>query len=197
MMAAMANGTANGVTNGDQLVRPVSTRFSDIPSAIDIPVQGDQEDEAVEIDLEDLLDDPTELCTLFENERAAKTYWMTVALAYAKQKKIDHAIEMLIRGSGAIQSSNPRDKVSMICCLCWMYLWKSREAPRVAPDGVRVSEAKTKEYYLQLGHFIIERRCPTEPVVSAHLLGPWCPIALAGIVAGPFKDGRRNRVREE
>ncbi|KAH0596327.1 hypothetical protein MHUMG1_06188 [Metarhizium humberi] len=149
-MAAMANGTANGVTNGDQLVRPVSTRFSDIPSAIDIPVQGDQEDEAVEIDLEDLLDDPTELCTLFENERAAKTYWMTVALAYAKQKKIDHAIEMLIRGSGAIQSSNPRDKVSMICCLCWMYLWKSREAPRVAPDGVRVSEAKTKEYYLQL-----------------------------------------------
>ncbi len=59
--------------------------FSDIPSAIDIPVQGDQEDEAVEIDLEDLLDDPTELCTLFENEHAAKTYWMTVALAYAKQ----------------------------------------------------------------------------------------------------------------
>ncbi|OAQ70423.1 RNA polymerase-associated protein CTR9 [Pochonia chlamydosporia 170] len=151
-MATVANGTTNGVTNGDRPAGPVSTRFSDIPSAIDIPVQGDQEDEAVEIDLEDLLDDPTELCTLFENERAAKTYWMTVALAYAKQKKIDHAIEMLIRGSGSIQSnsSNPRDKVSMICCLCWMYLWKSREAPRVAPDGVRVSEAKTKEYYLQL-----------------------------------------------
>ncbi|OAA43101.1 Tetratricopeptide-like helical [Metarhizium rileyi] len=149
-MAAIANGTTNGVTNGHRPAGPVSTRFSGIPSAIDIPVQGDQEDEAVEIDLEDLLDDPTELCTLFENERAAKTYWMTVALAYAKQKKIDHAIEMLIRGSGAVQSSNPRDKVSMICCLCWMYLWKSREAPRVAPDGVRISEAKTKEYYLQL-----------------------------------------------
>ena len=149
-MAAVANGTPNGVTNGDHANLPVSIRFSDIPSAIDIPVQGDQEDEAVEIDLEDLLDDPTELCTLFENEHAAKTYWMTVALAYAKQKKIDHAIEMLIRGSGSIQSSNPRDKVSMVCCLCWMYLWKSREAPRVAPDGVRVSEAKTKEYFLQL-----------------------------------------------
>ncbi|KAJ4158282.1 uncharacterized protein LMH87_008815 [Akanthomyces muscarius] len=151
-MAATANGTANGVTNGDSAAGPVSIRFSDIPSAIDIPVQGDQEDEAVEIDLEDLVDDPTELCTLFENEHAAKTYWMTVALAYAKQHKIDHAIEMLLRGGGAIQSnaSNPRDKVSMICCLCWMYLWKSREAPRVAPDGIRVSEAKTKEYYLQL-----------------------------------------------
>ena len=150
-MAALANGTANGLSNGDASAAPTSIRFTDIPSAIDIPVQGDQEDEAVEIDLEDLVDDPTELCTLFENERAAKTYWMTVALAYAKQRKIDHAIEMLIRGGNAIQSNsaNPRDKVSMICCLCWMYLWKSREAPRVAPEGTRVSEAKTKEYYLQ------------------------------------------------
>lgn len=151
-MAAAHNGATNGVVNGDSLALPVSIRFADIPSAIDIPVQGDQEDEAVEIDLEDLVDDPTELCTLFENEHAAKTYWMTVALAYAKQHKIDHAIEMLQRGGGAIQSNsgNPRDKVSMICCLCWMYLWKSREAPRVAPEGTRVSDAKTKEYYLQL-----------------------------------------------
>lgn len=148
-MAAVLNGATNGVVNGGASGVPVSIRFSDIPSAIDVPVQGDQEEEAVEIDLEDLHDDPTELCTLFENEHAAKTYWMTVSLAYAKQHKIDHAIEMLIRGSGAIQS-NPRDKVSMICCLCWMYLWKSREAPRVAPDGVRASEAKTKEHYLQL-----------------------------------------------
>ncbi|KAH7162621.1 RNA polymerase II-associated protein [Dactylonectria estremocensis] len=150
-MATLQRGASNGI-NGDATAGPVSTRFTDIPSAIDIPVQGDQEDEAVEIDLEDLVDDPTELCTLFENERAAKTYWMTVALAYAKQRKIDHAIEMLLRGGAAIQnnSTNPRDKVSMICCLCWMYLWKSREAPRVAPDGTRVSEAKTKEYYLQL-----------------------------------------------
>ncbi|KAH7267153.1 uncharacterized protein BKA55DRAFT_533939 [Fusarium redolens] len=150
-MSSSQTTAANGV-NGKTRSAPVSTRFTDIPSAIDIPVQGDQEDEAVEIDLEDLVDDPTELCTLFENERAAKTYWMTVALAYAKQHKIDHAIEMLQRGGSAIQSnsSNPRDKVSMICCLCWMYLWKSREAPRVAPEGTSVSEAKTKEYYLQL-----------------------------------------------
>lgn len=151
-MTSLPDGTASRTTNGDSSsLAPVSARFSDIPSAIDIPVQGDQEDEAVEIDLEELLDDPTELCTLFENEHAAKTYWMTVALAYAKQRKIDHAIEMLIRGTSSISnSSNPRDKVSIVCCLCWMYLWKSREAPRVAPEGIRVSEAKTKEYYLQL-----------------------------------------------
>jgi RNA polymerase-associated protein CTR9 len=145
-MAATQNGATNGVTNGDAL-GPVSIRFSDIPASIEIPVQ--EEDEAVEIDLEELLDDPSELCTLFENERAIKSKWMTVALAYAKQHKIDHAIEMLLRGGAATQSSNPRDKVSMICCLCWLYLWKSREAPRLAPEGTIVSEAKTKEYWLQ------------------------------------------------
>ncbi|OTA66664.1 tetratricopeptide [Hypoxylon sp. EC38] len=149
-MSATRNGTANSATPGDMIPAPISKRFSDIPSAIDIPVQGDQEDEAVEIDLEDLVDDPTELCTLFENERAARTYWMTVSLAYAKQKKIDHAIEMLNRGGNAMQDNNPKEKLSIISCLCWMYLWKSREAPRVPPEGGLLSEAKTKDYYLQL-----------------------------------------------
>lgn len=152
-MSSSQNGIANGV-NGDVPSGPVSTRFSDIPSAIDIPIPSGEADEAVEINLEDLVDEPADLCTLLENESAAKTYWMTVALAYAKQHKVDHAIEMLQRGgSGAdIQrnNANPRDRVSMVCCLCWMYLWKSREAPRLAPEGVSVSEAKTKEYYLQL-----------------------------------------------
>ncbi|KAI2466560.1 TPR-like protein [Annulohypoxylon bovei var. microspora] len=149
-MSATRNGRANSGGNGDLIPAPISKRFSDIPSAIDIPVQGDQEDEAVEIDLEDLVDDPTELCTLFENERAARTYWMTVSLAYAKQKKIDHAIEMLNRGGNAMQDNNPKEKLSIITCLCWMYLWKSREAPRVLPDGDVQTEAKTKDFYLQL-----------------------------------------------
>lgn len=150
-MSSSQNGTVNGV-NGNAQSGPVSTRFSDIPSAIDIPIPSGEADEAVEINLEDLVDEPADLCTLLENENAAKTYWMTVALAYAKQHKVDHAIEMLQRGGNDIQrnSANPRDRVSMVCCLCWMYLWKSREAPRVAPEGTSVSEAKTKEYYLQL-----------------------------------------------
>lgn len=152
-MAATTNGHVNG-TNGYGAVKSpgatiISKRFSDIPSAIDIPVQGEDDDQAVEVDLEDLLDDPTELCTLLENEGAARTYWMTVSLAYAKQKKVDHAIEMLIKGGQAMKGGQ-KEKLSMLSCLCWMYLWKSREAPRIAPEGALVSEAKTKEYYLQL-----------------------------------------------
>ncbi|CRK32692.1 hypothetical protein BN1708_016139, partial [Verticillium longisporum] len=95
-MSTQRNGTSNGANGA--YATPTSKRFSDIPSAIDVPVHGEAEDEAVEIDLEALFDDPTEVCTLLENERAARTYWMTVALAYAKQKNIDHAIEMLVRG---------------------------------------------------------------------------------------------------
>ncbi|KAK8124632.1 tetratricopeptide [Apiospora kogelbergensis] len=132
-MATARNGNAAGGITGAEM--PVSKRFSDIPLNIDIPVQGDEDEQAVELNLDELHDDPTELCTLFENERASRTLWMTVAIAYAKQHSIDHAIEMLLRGSNAMQSSNPKEKLSMISCLCWMYLWKSREAPRVPPEG--------------------------------------------------------------
>ena len=140
-MASQTNGT-----NGATAATPVSRRFSDIPPAIEVPIN--ELDEVVEIDLVELQDDPTELCSLFEDERAARTYWMIVALAYAKQKRIDQAIEILIRGGNAMQN-NQRDRLSMVGCLCWMYLWKSRDAPRVIP-GVLVSEAKTKDHYLQL-----------------------------------------------
>ncbi|KAI4591631.1 hypothetical protein KJ359_012748 [Pestalotiopsis sp. 9143b] len=138
-MAATENGHLNGV--------PLSKRFSDIPASVDVPFQGGQEDEAIEISLGALADDPTELCEMLENESAARTYWMTVAIAYAKHNNIDNAIEMVIRGGNAMQNSNPKEKLSMVSALCWMYLWKSREAPRVAPEGT-LSEAKTKEYYL-------------------------------------------------
>ena len=144
-MSSQVNGGADGASPGSSQSAFKSKRFSDIPKVIDIPVQ-DQDDEAVEINLEDLVDDPTELCTMFEMEGAARTYWMTVALAYAKQKKVDYAIEMLIRGANAMQVN--KEKLPIVTCLCWMYLWKSRESPRVAPEGSLVSDAKTKEHYL-------------------------------------------------
>ncbi|KAJ2904599.1 Tetratricopeptide repeat protein 1 [Zalerion maritima] len=121
-------------TNGSNGVAQGKIRFRDIPDSIEVPVAGDF-DEAVEIDLLDLSDDPTELCTLFENEHAAKTYWMTVALAYTKQNKINHAIEMVQRGASAMQTHNPREKVGLVALLCWLYIRKCREAPRVSPDA--------------------------------------------------------------
>ncbi|KAI9741810.1 MAG: hypothetical protein M1834_000196 [Cirrosporium novae-zelandiae] len=149
-MAATQNGYLNG--NSQSLTPEITSetpRFSDIPSAIDIPVGGTDTDEAVEIDLEQLQDDPTELCTVLENEGAAKHLWLLFALAYAKQGKIDHAIEIIQKGLSAMSRASPKEKLGLLSCLCWMYLWKAREAPRMIPEGQLVSEARNKEYYLQ------------------------------------------------
>ncbi|KAI8634566.1 hypothetical protein F5Y19DRAFT_117150 [Xylariaceae sp. FL1651] len=147
---ATRNGHLNGATNGAGSDSVASKRFSNIPGTIEVPVQEDDDFINVEIDLNNLVDDPTELCDMFENERTARVYWMTIALAYAKQNKIDRAIEVLNRGSNAMQDTTPMEKLSIITCVCWMYLRKSREAPRVPPEGALLSEAKTKDYYLQL-----------------------------------------------
>lgn len=121
------NRFANGSFPGPNIS---SIRFSDIPSAVDVVLD---DSEAVEIDLDGLPDDPTELCTLLENESVARGYWMIIALAYAKHQRVDLAIEVLTKAVAAIVHRAPKDKLSMLTCLCWLDLWKSREAPRMIP----------------------------------------------------------------
>lgn len=134
-MAAVAKAHANGinghgVTDEDALQY---ARFADIPPAMDIPVSSGDAEEAVEVDLEDLMDDPTELCTLLENESVAKPYWLTIALAYAKQQKLDVAIDILKRGMGSLSSARTEDRLSLLSCLCWIVLSQCRDAPRLKP----------------------------------------------------------------
>jgi RNA polymerase-associated protein CTR9 len=124
-------------------------RFAYMPAALDVPISSGDAEEAVEVNLEDLMDDPTELCTLLENENVARSYWMTIALAYAKQQKIDHAIEIVTRGLGSLsRNAKPEDKLSLLSCLCWLRLSQCREAPRLKPDSQLASEARNKEYYI-------------------------------------------------
>jgi RNA polymerase-associated protein CTR9 len=149
-MAPLQNGYLNGL-NGETLTPPtflVNQRFSDIPSAIDIPVS--TFDSEVEVSLEELPDDPTELCTLLENEKAAKNFWVIIALAYAKQKQLDHAIEILNKGLTSVAHGATKEKLGLLGWVCWLLMLKSRQAPRVAPEGQLYSEAKTKDHYLQL-----------------------------------------------
>lgn len=200
-MATIANGKhVNGGPNGYGVVSPglsiMSKRFSDIPSAIDIPVQGDDDEQAVEVDLEDLLDDPTELCTLLENEGAARQYWMTVSLAYAKQKKVDHAIEMLLKGGQAVRGGN-KEKLSMLACLCWMYLWKSREAPRVASEGDRSAEPKTKDYYHGLATSTLNEASRINPSFPPLYLARGVLQLLKASLAPPSKSGAVDPARAE
>ncbi|KAL9098170.1 MAG: hypothetical protein Q9163_006120, partial [Psora crenata] len=140
------NGSARHLPNNPSYTK---TRFSDIPSALDIQVSGGDAEEAVEISLEELLDDPTELCTLLENENAEKRVWMVIALAYARQKKVDLGIDILQKGLRSLSRGNPKEKLEPLSLLCWMLLGKSRSAPRVPPEGQIGSEVQTKDYWLQ------------------------------------------------
>lgn len=194
MASAPYNGDANGV-NGASTTAYKSKRFSEVPSVLDIPVQ-DQEDEAVEIDLTNLMDDPSDLCDLFEAEHAARTYWMAVALAYAKQKKVDYAIETLIRGN-ALQAINQREKLSMVSSLCWMYLWKSREAPRVPPEGQLASEAKTKEHYLQQATATLNEASRINPAFPPLFLARGVLYLLRASLLQPSKSGGPGTVDPE
>ena len=149
-MAPLLNGFSNSAArhlpNDPSRANP---RFSDIPSALDVQFSGGDAEEAVEISLEELLDDPTELCTLLENENAEKRVWMVIALAYARQKKIDLAMDILHKGLGSLSRGNPKEKLGPLSLLCWMLLGKSRSAPRVPPEGQDGAEVLTKDHWLQ------------------------------------------------
>lgn len=126
-MAAVHNGT-NGV-NGASFP---PARFSKVPESISVPVA--DEDGIADIDLElgDMIeDDPTELLTLLETEQSAKATWVTVAIAYAKHKKLDVALEVLAKALQVFANARSDDKLSILNATCWLYLLKCREAPRV------------------------------------------------------------------
>lgn len=157
------------------------SRYADIPHSIDIPVSaGDEDDDdetaVVEVDPNGLPDDPTELCTLLENERSPRQFWMYIALAYAKHERVDIAIEIMTKGLQA-RAGDAAEKLPMLNLLTWLYLQRSREAARNVPggflaasplppftrlflvesvwltggiEGAIAPEAKTKDYYLQL-----------------------------------------------
>ncbi|PPJ51108.1 hypothetical protein CBER1_07894 [Cercospora berteroae] len=144
-MAAVTNGHTNGV-NGHASA-PLFERFSDVPTVIDIPVRGEDGDEAVNVDLSDALEDTGELCDLLESEGVAKSYWITIALAYVKQKKPDMAVDILKRGLEALRVGKDEDRLSLLTCMCWVYLWQCRRAPRVKPTQPSADE-RIKENWL-------------------------------------------------
>lgn len=83
----------------------------------------------VEVDPDALPEDPTELCTLLENERSPRQFWMYIALAYAKHEKVDIAIEIMTKGLHA-RANDTTEKLPMLNLLTWLYLQRSREAAR-------------------------------------------------------------------
>ena len=138
-MPAMRRASTNGESAPGLTA---AFRFSDIPTAVDVPLA---DGEAVEVHLAEQLDDPTELCQLLENERAPKNLWITIALAYAKQSQLDHALSILNSGLSVLAS---KDRLNLLSGVAWLQLLKSRQAPRARPAGAG-SEVKIKDDYLR------------------------------------------------
>lgn len=127
----MAAVYANGVNGAGKRFPP--TRYSDVPGAITISVaddEGGQLDVEIPLD-EDIQDDPTELCAILENEKSLTSTWVKVAVAYAKHKKIDVAIDVLSQAQEVFGSARTEDRLSILSGLCWLYMLKGREAPRI------------------------------------------------------------------
>jgi RNA polymerase-associated protein CTR9 len=175
-MAAAQNGLTNGHANGTEAAR--YTRFGDIPAVIDIPVRGEDGDEAVNLDLTELQDETDELCDLLGNENAAKNFWITIALAYIKQKKVDVAIDMIKRGLQAFERGKTEDRLALLTCLVWLQLWRSRHTRRTKPDS-ESEDQRSKDNFLQDA---------TATLNDAMRLSPsYPPLSLARGVLGLLK----------
>ncbi|GAM86827.1 hypothetical protein ANO11243_048470 [Dothideomycetidae sp. 11243] len=82
-MATYAKPHTNGINGHADSTEPGSeyARFSDIPAAMDIPVSSGDAEEAVEVDLEDLMDDPTELYDRDNADIKLKDHFVQAATA--------------------------------------------------------------------------------------------------------------------
>ncbi|KAF1837901.1 tetratricopeptide repeat protein 1 [Decorospora gaudefroyi] len=162
----MAAGNGTGTGTGAMFPPP---RFSDVPSSITISVadeEGGQLD--VEIPLDDQIqDDPTELCDILEAEKSATSTWVQVAVAYAKCKRIDTAIDVLSQATAVFGRARGEDRLSIFNGLCWLYLLKCRQAPRIKPTGPGADpDAKLKDFYIQAATSVLNdasRISPSHP----------------------------------
>ena len=130
----MAMPLTNGHVDGPAISQALPLQqFSAVPSQLEVPIHEGDAGEAVDLDLEELMDDPTELCTLLENEQADKSYWITAALAYAKQSRLEEAVSILQNGIIALKGGRLQDRLQLYNSLCWLHLMRSRSAPRIKP----------------------------------------------------------------
>lgn len=95
------------------------------------------EDEEVELDLDRLAEDATEICDLLENEDCARIEWLTVASAYRRLEMIDQAHEVIKRSLTVPSCSNQKDRARLFAFQSWLYMQQAREAPKTVIHGIR------------------------------------------------------------
>lgn len=181
----MANVNGAVLNGADPLDK--YTRWYLAPQAIDIPIGKEGEQEEVEINLQDL-EEPTELCQLLETERVERKYWVTVALSYAKADKLDWALEVLQQASTIFARGQSKDRLNILGCISWIYLLKSRRAPRVMSDGQN-AEIKTKEHWLKEATNVMNEAMRINPAYAPLYLTRGVVNLLRAFLATSTKTG--------
>ncbi|KAF9694940.1 hypothetical protein EKO04_006989 [Ascochyta lentis] len=195
MSAVYTNG-ANGVNGADNMFPP--PRYSDVPSAITVSVAeaGDTIDVEIALD-EDIQDDPTELCTLLETENSLKSTWVQVAVAYAKHKKLHVAIDVLTQAVNAFGRARPEDRLSILNGLCWLYLLKCREAPRLKQDAPSDPDVKTKDFYMQAATSVLNDASRISPSYPPLFLARGVLYLLRASLQAPATTAGLNAISSE
>jgi RNA polymerase-associated protein CTR9 len=195
MSAVYANG-ANGVNGADKMFPP--PRYSDVPSAITVSVAeaGDTIDVEIALD-EDIQDDPTELCTLLETENSLKSTWVQVAVAYAKHKKLHVAIDVLSQAVNAFGRARAEDRLSILNGLCWLYLLKCREAPRLKQESPADPEVKTKDFYMQAATSVLNDASRISPSYPPLFLARGVLYLLRASLQAPATQAGPNAISQE
>lgn len=211
IMAAVHTNGANGVNGAGKMFPP--PRFSDVPNAITISVADDEGGPLdVEIPLdEEIQDDPTELCGILEQENLSTSTWVQVAVAYAKRKKVDTGIDVLKQATNAFARARGEDRLSILNGLCWLYLLKCREAPRVKqgmqrwydriPSSLTCIDAnpdvKTKDHYLQAATGVLNDASRISPSHPPLFLARGVLYLLRASLQGPATVAGPNTVSPE
>jgi RNA polymerase-associated protein CTR9 len=170
-------------------------RFSDVPSAITVSVAEAEGPIDVEIALdEDIQDDPTELCTLLENENSLKSTWVQVAVAYAKHKKLHVAIDVLTQAVSVFSRARAEDRLSILNALCWLYLLKCREAPRLKQTD---PDVKTKDFYMQAATSVLNDASRISPSYPPLFLARGVLYLLRASLQAPATAPGPNAVSSE
>jgi RNA polymerase-associated protein CTR9 len=195
MSAVYTNG-ANGVNGADKMFPP--PRYSDVPSAITVSVAeaGDTIDVEIALD-EDIQDDPTELCTLLETEKSLKSTWVQVAVAYAKHKKLHVAIDVLSQAVNAFSRARPDERLSILNGLCWLYLLKCREAPRLKQDSASDPDVKTKDFYMQAATSVLNDASRISPSYPPLFLARGVLYLLRASLQAPATAAGPNAISSE
>lgn len=194
-VSSHANGV-NGVNGAATSFPP--PRFSAVPSMLLVPIPDPDSGAIMDIESsleDDIADDPTEICTLLENEKQDKKTWMDVATAYAKHNKVDLAIEVLSQANHAFARGRSEDRLSILNGLCWLYLLKMRSAPRVKPDTTE--DVKTKDHYVQQVTSIINEASRINPSYAPLFLTRGVLLLLRASLLAPSTSVGPNHANTE